>query len=140
MKEVNPKIKVTKKDFIKYLIKALKINITLKELTQTNDFIEICYETDIMPNTIENFYKVFDFLNLTYPDYEFPLKKIAPKPKEFLINYNDLRKLEKEIKKDFNTGNIEKWEELIKPKKMSYLRKLRKYSIYYIIKFLKKIE
>lgn len=140
LKESKAKIKANEKHFIEYTLKALKINKTLKQLAKTNEFITVSYEKDIIPNKIENFHKVFDFLNLSYPDYEFPLKKVAPKPEEFLINYKKLKQLEEEIKKDFEKGNMKKWENMIKSKPLNKFQKIRKYSIYYLIKFLKKFE
>jgi hypothetical protein len=140
LKQTNAKINADKNRFIEYLIKAIKINSTLKQLKNTNAFITVSYEKDILPNRIENFHKVFDFLELPYPDYDLPLKKVAPAPEDYIKNYKELRETEKQIKEDFKAGNIQKWEEMIKPKPLNKMQKARKYGIYYLIKFLKRFE
>lgn len=139
LKTQNPKFKVNKSEFIKYIIKSIEINKTLKELSSTNDFLEVVYERDILPNKIENFHKVFEFLGLPLPDYDFPLSKIAPEPHEFLINYNELIKIEKEIKESFKNDNIQKWNKYLKNSNESLFVKIKNRIIYNCIKFLKSL-
>lgn len=134
------KITADRKAFIQYVINALKINSILKKLENSCKFISLSYEKDILPNNIENFYKVYDFLGLAYPDIQFPLQKVAPGAEDYMVNYSALRHLESEIKEDFKADKILHWLDETKPQRQYKFQNIKYHCINRLIKILNTLK
>lgn len=80
-----------------YLLFNLKIIEILRGLKQTNRFLEISYEKDILPGL--NYYKkLYNFLDLNQIEPTWvSSKKVAPSPREFISNYDKIKKIEETI-------------------------------------------
>ncbi len=104
----SPLIRFKKKEFVNYLKQSLEINRLLSTLRQTNDFFEFNYETDILPNKIENYYKLFDFLGIERINLDIALKKVAKPTSEYVKKYDFWLNLESKLKKEYgkNFNNL----------------------------------
>ena len=80
-----------------YLLSNIKIINTLRGLKQTNNFLEISYEKDIL-NGQNYCNKLYDFLHLDHIEPTWlNSKKVAPSPREFITNYDEIKLAEKAI-------------------------------------------
>ncbi len=90
-------ITIEKGMYSDYLLFNIKIIEILRSLKQTNRFLEISYEKDILPSL--NYYnKLYEFLELDQIEPTWVnSKKVAPSPREFITNYDKLKVIEKTI-------------------------------------------
>lgn len=100
-KEINKSpssITVDKGRYSQYLLSNIKIIDTLRSLKQTNNFLEISYEKDILSG--QNYCtKIYDFLQLDPIEPTWlNSKKVAPPPNKYIANYDTIKLAEKEIK------------------------------------------
>ena len=84
--------------YSQYLLSNIEIVDLLRSLKQTNNFLEISYEKDILIGQ-EYCKKLYDFLELDYikPTW-LNSNKVAPPPNKYIANYDKLKLAEKEIK------------------------------------------
>ncbi len=96
---INPpgRITVDKGMYSHYFLANMKIIEILRGLKQTNDFLEISYEKDILPG-LDYSHKLYDFIGLDYIEPTWvDSKKVAPSPGDFIKNYDELKGDEKLI-------------------------------------------
>lgn len=92
-------VEIPREQFIKYAIKSLKTSEEIKKLETTHKVIKVFYEKDILPNTLEVYYNLFEVLGLPQLEIKWlNSQKIAPSPEKYIINYSELREISEEIK------------------------------------------
>ncbi len=93
------KISIDKGIYSHYLLTNIKIIEVLRSLRQTNDFLEVSYEKDILPG-LGYSHKLYEFIELDYVEPTWVnSKKVAPAPGDFIKNYDDLKRIEQSILK-----------------------------------------
>lgn len=91
-------ITIDETKFVKYVVETLDIVKELRKLHATHEVYEFIYERDILSNTFDRYYNLFDFLMLPrVPITWLKSRKVAPPPEKYIANYQQLRKLLDEI-------------------------------------------
>jgi hypothetical protein len=94
------KINIDKYYYSHYFIENIEIISILRNLRQTNRYLEISYEKDILPG-LNYCYKLYDFLELDYIEPTWVNSdKVAPLPKDFVHNYEKIKAIESDLLKN----------------------------------------
>ncbi|WP_124705608.1 sulfotransferase [Sulfuriferula multivorans] len=88
------KINIDKGSYSRYFLENIEIINILRSLRETNKYLEISYEQDILPS-LDYCSKLYEFLELDYVEPTWVnSKKVAPLPKEFVSNYENIKAIE----------------------------------------------
>jgi len=92
------KIKINRNEFIKYVYDYLKIISLLKDLEKSHNILIFNYEDNILNGDLNNFYSLFDFLDLPRIEMNWlNSKKVSPPPEEYIENHNNFYSLMEKI-------------------------------------------
>ena len=93
----NFRLRIDPAEYSQYYLKNIQIIAQIRKLKESNNYLEISYEEDILKG-VDYALKVFDYLNLPYvePNW-FNSKKVAPPVEDYVVNHDDIRKVEKKV-------------------------------------------
>lgn len=103
------RIRINKWYFIAYVLSILRLYETLRQLKQTHDVLELCYE-GLLTDPKRFYDSLFSFLGLSKmtPTW-LDSKKVMPPPIEYIENYRAMQRLQD----DLNRGTVPEYVLLI---------------------------
>jgi len=91
--------------FVSHMLDMNEVNVNLRRLRETHDVFTVEYEADILSGELRTDESLFSFVDVE-PQTAMWLdqRKISPPPEAYILNYDELRKLQSQVEEQLAEG------------------------------------
>ena len=97
----NPTLRIETDQFSHYAVECLAVVDELRDLHRTHEVCEVFYENDILVDLDGASHRLFEFLGLPSVEVDWlqRMKKVAPRPEDYIENYEELAACLEEVRR-----------------------------------------